>query len=152
MIKEFSRRKLFAFAAALGFGSSVGTTKTGVDGILVTGQAGDFVASAPTDDVIKKVAGYVLDCASTDEKEPGYREWCTAMSDGNMVRVYLDGVYQQHCEAASAKEGWVRRCVVSPESGDIVIDPIRSEILKETVYGLVVIEVTKSGSWMAEKV
>jgi hypothetical protein len=139
-----SRRSLFSLLAAFGFASGVSITKTGFSiadatpgELMVTGTMG---VSESTQG--KSVLGYVLDYASTNEKERGYREWCTAISDDKIVRVYLDGVYQQHCEAADCKDGWVRRCVVSPESGDIVADWTTGNILKETVYGFVTIEVT----------
>lgn len=79
--------------------------------------------------------GMRISCLKDD---PGYRAWCMLRGDGKTAKVYLDGVEQKDACIADEAEGMVRRAVRTPE-GNLAIG--RDEVLEETVYGDVHIEI-----------
>jgi hypothetical protein len=78
---------------------------------------------------------------STEPDDPGYRAFCQLRGDDIWPVVYLDGVEEKHCVTVDAKEGWVKRAVLTPR-GNIAHDG--NKILHEIVYGHVVIEIPPS--------
>lgn len=80
-----------------------------------------------------------IDAVSMYEGERGYEDTAQAHSERKKIRIYLDGVEQTYCDAADATAGWVRRCALNSK-GDMFIGGDH-KIVKETIHGLVVIEI-----------
>lgn len=71
---------------------------------------------------------------STEKDDPGYISLAKLRSDGHTVKVYLDGIEQKNAVTADAREGFVKRSMVT-EKGNIVV--AFGEIINETLYGSV---------------
>lgn len=86
------------------------------------------VAGAP---VVRKIGGRRVSCVPGDPGELLYSQAC---GDGKTVKVFLDGVEQKWAETADEAEGFVDRIVETPQ-GNMAINRVTGEILKERVYG-----------------
>ncbi|BCH33150.1 hypothetical protein MesoLjLc_50800 [Mesorhizobium sp. L-8-10] len=73
---------------------------------------------------------------STETGDPGERAYAMACGDGKRIKVYLDGVEQQYCLTADARQGWVKRHVIT-EQGNVAFNRATEEILTEVVHGRV---------------
>lgn len=76
---------------------------------------------------------------SSEKDDPGYLAWCTLNADKKTCLVYLDGVQQKFVLTADAKEGWIKRHILSP-NGNLVIGS-DNNILNEIVSGVVTISI-----------
>lgn len=71
---------------------------------------------------------------STNEKDPGFREWCRIKSEGKEPKVLLDGVEQDYVETADEERGEVVKCSLN-ELGDIFV--VGDDVARETLRGKV---------------
>lgn len=69
---------------------------------------------------------------------PGYDRWIATLAQGQVVKVYLDGVEQSDVDFADERAGVIRRCKLDAE-GRIYVEG--DEIARETVAGHVRIEI-----------
>lgn len=95
------------------------------------------VAAVPVSAGVIKPGGRRL---STESGDPGYLAWAETKSDGQTVHVYLDGESQKDAVTADETLGMVKRTRRTAK-GNLMIDPVRDEIMMEMVYGDVRIEI-----------
>lgn len=100
-------------------------------GLTLGVVAGSFEAGA----AVTKTGGLRF---STDEDDPGYRNYCITKGDGKKIKILLDGVEQRYCITADEAEGMVKRTVITPD-GNIAHDG--EKWIDEIVYGSVEIQV-----------
>lgn len=93
--------------------------------------AGAPVVTAASPIAVRKIGGRRVSCVPGD---PGERLYSQACGDGKTVKVFLDGAEQKWAETADESEGFVDRIVETPK-GNVAINHVTGEILKERVYG-----------------
>lgn len=76
-----------------------------------------------------------MDRASCDPVDPGYQAWLKHRP----LRVFVDAVEQRRCVTADEFHGYVERHVVDG-AGRLQLDASGTDVLRERVYGFVVIE------------
>lgn len=91
----------------------------------------------PHPDAVRKPDGRRVSVIKGDPGERLYAELC---GDNKVAHVFLNGVEQKHCMTADEREGLVVRTVITP-NGNVAINWANEEILYETVFGDVRLEI-----------
>lgn len=107
-----------------------------VGGAIVTKVKTEEIT--PEDMPMKGEAPKGYERISSETGDPGERAFAMACGDGKNVKIYLDGVGQKYATMADAREGLVKRLVLTPE-GNMAFNRVTNEMFTEIVSGWVAI-------------
>lgn len=69
----------------------------------------------------------------------GYKNYSVAKANGKTVHVFLDGI-EEDCVTADEENGFIERAVTD-DAGNLVLDEMKENIVREIVKGVVRIEI-----------
>lgn len=135
-----NRRSFFGFLAGAPLAVAVGKVFAGqfaAGGPVGGGMPMLMGESMVGEAIMPLIPSEIIARTSTDHGDPGERLFCQLRADGKKLRVWLNGIEEKDCITADPVAGYVVRAVRSP-GGNLCLDSIQSDVLRETVHGHVI--------------